>query len=217
MTVHTLAFVLLLSSTASQTQPSQVPSGITAPASIGTPHACPDYYPADALRAGEEGTTTLGFTIAPDGSVKDMSVVQSSGFENLDAAAMACAAQWRYRPAMQNGFPVEVSWQANVRWAMDPSDRALRYIFAVAMACTINPPASGNDLKTVSGPTVVDLELAPGAITDVRIQSSSGNAKLDQRAVACFRSVSPELAKGITTVERFPLPVDWRTLVSAPQ
>lgn len=93
---------------------------VTSPASIGRPHACGQrYYPALATRLGHEGTTVLGFTIGTDGSVRDVKVVQSSGFPELDDAAIPCAQGWQYKPAMQNGAPVEVPWQAKVTWKLN--------------------------------------------------------------------------------------------------
>src|ERR1700679_4186262 len=96
-----------------------VKPAVTAPASIGRPHTCGQrYYPAMATRLGHEGTTTIGFKIGPDGSVKDVTIVSSSGFDELDQAAIPCAQGWTYKPAMQNGQPVEVPWQAKVTWKL---------------------------------------------------------------------------------------------------
>jgi protein TonB len=97
------------------------PAGITAPASIGAPHNCPQarWYPPIALRLNQEGTTTLAFTITTDGSITDVSVAESSGFSSLDDAAVRCAqASWHYKPALQNGQPVQVPWKAKVLWKL---------------------------------------------------------------------------------------------------
>lgn len=93
---------------------------ITEPASIGRPHVCGQrYYPALATRLGHQGTTTLSFKIGTDGSVKDPKVAQSSGFEELDNAAITCAQEWHYKPAIQSGQPVEVPWEAKVTWKLN--------------------------------------------------------------------------------------------------
>jgi TonB family protein len=60
--------------------------------------------------------TTLGFTIAADGRVKDETIKHSSGSEPLDKAALSCAAKWRYIPALLNAKPQAVFWTANVDW-----------------------------------------------------------------------------------------------------
>jgi periplasmic protein TonB len=90
------------------------PAGITAPASIGKAHECQHAYPAIAIRLGQEGTVVLAFKIMTDGSVTDISVAESSGHESLDQAAVNCAGSWHYKPAVQNGEPIEVPWKASV-------------------------------------------------------------------------------------------------------
>jgi protein TonB len=65
---------------------------------------------------GFKGVTTISFHVEPDGSVKDVVVTKSSGFDALDQVAAECATQWQYKPAMRNGQPIEVSWHANVQW-----------------------------------------------------------------------------------------------------
>jgi periplasmic protein TonB len=93
--------------------------GITAPASVGRPHVCGDrYYPPIAVRLNQQGTTTLAFKILADGSITDISVAESSGHDSLDQAALKCAADWHYKPAMQNGAAVEVPWKATVKWVL---------------------------------------------------------------------------------------------------
>ncbi len=97
------------------------PAGITAPASIGAPHECPQdrWYPPLAIRLNQEGTTTLAFHITTDGSISDVTVAESSGYNSLDEAAVHCAsASWHYKPAMQEGHPVEVPWKAIVKWQL---------------------------------------------------------------------------------------------------
>jgi periplasmic protein TonB len=96
------------------TPPVQKPAGITAPASIGRPHECQHAYPAIAVRLNQQGTVLLSFKILTDGSVSDVTVAQSSGYDSLDSAAVSCAQNWRYKAAIQNGEPVEVPWKASV-------------------------------------------------------------------------------------------------------
>jgi periplasmic protein TonB len=96
-------------------EPKQLPSN---PASIGRPHNCPQarWYPPEAIRLNHEGTTTLAFTVGTDGSVSNVTVANSSGHDELDQAAVNCAAGWTYRPAVMNGQPVAVPWKTSVKW-----------------------------------------------------------------------------------------------------
>lgn len=67
-------------------------------------------YPKDALRANATGVSTIAFLIGVDGDVRDMKVLKSSGNASLDGAAMTALAKCRFKPARDNGKPVE-SWQ----------------------------------------------------------------------------------------------------------
>lgn len=88
------------------------------PVSIGRPHVCNDKYPDMSFRMKEEGTTLLAFTVAPDGSVSNVSVANSSGSSRLDDAAVKCAGRWKYKAATQGGQSVAVSWKAQVQWVL---------------------------------------------------------------------------------------------------
>jgi protein TonB len=94
------------------------PRGITAPVSISASHNCEKQYPPTAVRLNQQGTTTVRFTVNTDGSVFNVYVARSSGHEMLDEAAIRCAFSWRYRPALQNGWPVRASWTTNVLWKL---------------------------------------------------------------------------------------------------
>jgi len=91
---------------------------ISSPASIGKPHVCMQDYPAISVRLGEQGTTTLGFTITADGHVENVHVVNSSGSDRLDHAAVNCAESWRYKAAVRDNQPVAVPWKADVKWVL---------------------------------------------------------------------------------------------------
>src|ERR1700723_1607066 len=103
-----LAGLLFILMDAAVVPPPPPPSAITAPASIGKPHSCDEnLYPISALQTGAEGMTYLTFRITPVGSVTGISVLSSSGNADLDNAAVVCARDWQYRPAMRNGAPFE--------------------------------------------------------------------------------------------------------------
>jgi protein TonB len=62
-------------------------------------------YPAQARADGVEGRLVLRLTIGADGSVTQVDVV-SSVESALDAAAIASAKKWRFKPAMRCGKAV---------------------------------------------------------------------------------------------------------------
>lgn len=66
------------------------------------PHPGP-VYPAAAQAAGEEGTVVLLLHISPSGKIVRFKVKQSSGFADLDSAAVTTALSWHYLPATDDG------------------------------------------------------------------------------------------------------------------
>jgi protein TonB len=66
-------------------------------------------YPAEARRAGVEGTVIVQALVGRDGRVKDARIVKT--VPGLDEAAEACVRRWRFKPAMSKGQPVAV-WVA---------------------------------------------------------------------------------------------------------
>jgi len=66
-------------------------------------------YPANSARNGDTGTVGLALLIAPDGHVADSRVTSSSGFRELDRAAVAALSSCRFKPATTNGVP-EAAW-----------------------------------------------------------------------------------------------------------
>ncbi len=89
-----------------------LPSGVSAIARIKDPMACaPKEYPHEARVAGEEGKTQLYFLIGPDGKVLDAKIGKSSGFPQLDEAALTAFSNpsCEFLPVMANGQPVK-SW-----------------------------------------------------------------------------------------------------------
>src|SRR6185369_11118481 len=63
-------------------------------------------YTAAARAEGIEGKLKLRFIVAADGSVSDVEVLASVE-PALDAAAVAAAKLWRFRPAMACGKPID--------------------------------------------------------------------------------------------------------------
>jgi protein TonB len=77
-----------------------------------------DDYPSSALRADEEGTVTIAWTINTEGRVENCHTVSSSGHADLDeAACRALTRHARYKPALdQNGNPISSTQSRRVVW-----------------------------------------------------------------------------------------------------
>lgn len=162
------------------TATAQSGAGVVPPATAGKPHVCLDQYPAEEAAQRVEGTTTLGFRITEKGTVADITVIQSSGNQPLDDAAVRCAAGWRYTPALRNGEPVAISWKAEVRWVADTYVPPESAPVPLGPAQTCPYPGSGEGLTTVQFHVT-----AQGTVARARVAKSSGSEALDQAALAC--------------------------------
>lgn len=102
------------SSAAAPSQPAAAPVAVTPPRSDAT-HLDnpPPVYPPVSRRLGEQGQVLLEVRIEPDGTVSEIRLKRSSGFERLDNAAMKTVRNWRYVPARRGDQPI--AW-----WYLQP-------------------------------------------------------------------------------------------------
>ena len=82
-------------------------------------HDVAPQYPPEAGRARIEGTVVLMAVIGTDGSVKDVEV--ESGLPILAQAAIDAVKQWRYKPYMRDGQPVEVDSRITINFTLSAS------------------------------------------------------------------------------------------------
>ena len=82
-------------------------------------HDVTPQYPPEAGRARIEGTVVLLAVIGTDGSVKDVRI--ESGLPILAQAAMDAVKQWRYKPYMIDGEPVEVDSRITINFTLSAS------------------------------------------------------------------------------------------------
>ncbi len=79
-------------------------------------HDVAPLYPAEAGRARIEGTVVLMAVIGRDGTVKDVRV--EIGLPILAQAAIDAVRQWRYKPYMIDGEPVEVDSRITINFTL---------------------------------------------------------------------------------------------------
>jgi protein TonB len=77
----------------------------------------PVQYSALARQARIQDHVILRVIIGTDGAVRDVKVV--SGHPLLRQGALDAVRQWRYKPTMLNGAPVEVETDVDVNFALD--------------------------------------------------------------------------------------------------
>lgn len=73
-------------------------------------------YPANAVRLRIEGTVELLATISKSGDITHIKIL--SGDSQLSKAAMDAVKQWKYRPYLLNGEPVEIQTQVTVNFKL---------------------------------------------------------------------------------------------------
>jgi protein TonB len=96
-----------------------VPKRVHVPAQVAEANLVYDVapkYPPEAGRARIEGTVVLLAVIGKDGSVEDVRV--KSGVSALAQAAIEAVKQWRYRPYLMNGEPVELESQITINFTL---------------------------------------------------------------------------------------------------
>jgi protein TonB len=76
-------------------------------------------YPAQALRNGVRGWVELEFTIAPNGTVRDIQVIAAEPRGVFDSAASEAVAAWRFRPRVVNGQAVAQRSTVTMRFDVD--------------------------------------------------------------------------------------------------
>lgn len=63
-------------------------------------------YPERSRERGEEGRVVLRVEVGADGRVRDIAILQSSGFPRLDRAARDAVERWRFTPARRGNSAV---------------------------------------------------------------------------------------------------------------
>ncbi len=92
--------------------PAALPPG-GAPGSLVSGGCRSAIYPPEAVARHEEGEADVAYTVAADGTTKNIIITKSSGYGDLDQMTVACVAQFRYVPVLENGHPVE--WKTTFR------------------------------------------------------------------------------------------------------
>ena len=75
-------------------------------------------YPPDARSQHIQGTVVLHALIDKQGNISSIDVI--SGDETLAESAIEAVRQWKYRPYLLNGEPVEVDTHIQVNFTLAP-------------------------------------------------------------------------------------------------
>jgi protein TonB len=87
-------------------------------AAILDTNQCRPVYPRDAMSRREQGVVTMQFTVGVNGKLVGSAVVKSSGFRDLDQAALNALIRCRFKPAYRDGKPVQAAFVLEYRWEL---------------------------------------------------------------------------------------------------
>jgi protein TonB len=79
----------------------------------------PPQYPLEARRDGVQGYVTMEFTIRPDGSVTDVTVVGSHPKGVFEKAAVRALSRWKFEPREEGGRKVSRRARQTIRFTLD--------------------------------------------------------------------------------------------------
>jgi protein TonB len=74
---------------------------------------------AGATVAAAEGRVRLRLLVRSDGSVSTVDILVSSGHPDLDRAAVAALARWRFQPATRDRVPIDAYYQVWVVFRLE--------------------------------------------------------------------------------------------------
>ncbi|SDE62523.1 energy transducer TonB [Sporomusa acidovorans] len=80
-------------------------------------------YPYEARKKHLEGKVLLKMTISNEGIVSDAEVIESSGYDILDEAAINGVKEWRFIPAKENGEAIAVKVVMPITFKLTPASK----------------------------------------------------------------------------------------------
>lgn len=75
-------------------------------------------YPVASQRQGQEGWVQLTFMVSPTGEPYDVAVVESSGGERFEAAAIDAVERWTFEPARLGDMPIDAGMNYMIQFAL---------------------------------------------------------------------------------------------------
>ena len=173
---------------------------------------------SDAITAGHKclaayspppglNSTVVSMKVAVDGSVKNITVAQTSGSDVFDQAALNCVAtSLQFHPALQNGQPIEANMKFEIKWEFVPQHAGPEH------PCVMETSFLPTIWETFSGNVYVDLSFTiatDGSVKNVVVTRPSGSSRIDYDATNCVSAwhFQPVMKDGQ------PIEYAWRTRI----
>jgi protein TonB len=87
------------------------------PASVDA-RKCKAEYPKASLLNEEQGAVTMAFLVSASGEVVESKVEKSSGFKNLDKAALKALTACKFTPGKKDGAVAQTWTKVDYVWAL---------------------------------------------------------------------------------------------------
>ena len=102
---------VILSVTAASAFAGEVPASLDA-------KNCKAEYPKASLMNEEQGDVTMSFLVGADGNVVDSKLEKSSGFKNLDKAALKALSACKFKPGTKDGVVAQTWTKVDYSWKL---------------------------------------------------------------------------------------------------
>ncbi|MGZ8316902.1 MAG: energy transducer TonB [Telluria sp.] len=79
---------------------------------------CKAEYPKSSLMNEEQGLVSMAFLVSADGRVVDSKVEKSSGFKNLDKAAVKAISACKFKPGTKDGAAAQTWTKVEYSWTL---------------------------------------------------------------------------------------------------
>ena len=80
--------------------------------------SCKAEYPKASLMNEEQGDVTMAFLVGTDGSVVDSKIEKSSGYKNLDKAAIKALSACKFKPGTKDGAVAQTWTKVDYSWKL---------------------------------------------------------------------------------------------------
>ncbi|HET8692066.1 MAG TPA: TonB family protein [Steroidobacteraceae bacterium] len=151
-------------------------------------------YPEAVRELGIEGSVEVALTILRDGGVGWVRVVRAEPRGYFEQAASEGVRRWRFKPAMQDGEPVECRLRTRVRFAL--TDPAATAAGGSGRPQPVYPPALLQ--ARVEGYVEVEYTLdAEGAVKDARLVVAMPRGEFEKAALEAVRGWKAPPAPGV--------------------
>jgi protein TonB len=107
----TVIAAFLLSATSAAAMAAEVPATLDA-------KNCKAEYPKASLMNEEQGDVKMAFLVGADGNVVDSKLEKSSGFKNLDKAAMKALSACKFKPGTKDGALAQTWTKVDYSWKL---------------------------------------------------------------------------------------------------